>query len=100
DHLPQLGSDFGQLRVGRGQPRYRPHRRGASLSWALVRLAVIALLLSPLPVTEAGTIVILQHQPGDSSRPWTWRRIINQLPMIRAAGYTAILLSPHQQACG
>lgn len=26
--------------------------------------------------------------------------IIDHLPMIRAAGYTAILLSPHQSACG
>jgi alpha-amylase len=26
--------------------------------------------------------------------------IIDHLPMVRAAGYTAILLSPHQQACG
>jgi alpha-amylase len=43
---------------------------------------------------------VLQHQPGDPTRPWTWRLIVQHLPMIRAAGYTAILISPHQQACG
>ena len=42
----------------------------------------------------------LPHQPGDASRSWTWRVIIEHLPMIRAAGYTAILLSPHESACG
>ena len=48
----------------------------------------------------AGTILVLQHQPGDPIRPWTWRLITDHLPMIRAAGYTAILVSPHQRACG
>jgi len=63
-------------------------------------LALVALLLALVAPAQAGTIVILQHQPGDPSRPWTWRMIIEHLPMIRAAGYTAILLSPHQSACG
>jgi alpha-amylase len=49
---------------------------------------------------QAGTILVLQHQPGDPTRPWTWRLIIDHLPMIRSAGYTAILISPHERACG
>jgi alpha-amylase len=62
--------------------------------------ALLALLLAIVAPAYAGALVVLQHQPGDPNRPWTWRRIINHLPMIRQAGYTAILLSPHQQACG
>lgn len=48
----------------------------------------------------AGAVVVLQHQPGDAARPWNWPKIIEQLPAVRAAGYTAILISPHQSACG
>ena len=66
----------------------RPVLALASLAWILAGPA------------HAGTIIVLQHQPGDPSRPWTWKLIIDHLPMIRAAGYTAILLSPHQKACG
>jgi alpha-amylase len=61
---------------------------------------LIALLHAAAGPLSAGTIVVLQHQPGDPSRPWTWRLIVDHLPTIRAAGYTAILLSPHQKACG
>jgi alpha-amylase len=72
--------------------------RRALLSRTLALLASVALLVAG-PV-RAGTILVLQHQPGDPTRPWTWRLIIDHLPMIRAAGYTAILLSPHEKACG
>ena len=66
-------------------------------SWLLL----FRLLLLILPsIAWAGAIVILQHQPGDPTRPWTWAKIDEQLPAVRAAGYTAILLSPHQQSCG
>ena len=51
-------------------------------------------------LAHAGTLVVLQHQPGDITRPWTWAKIVEQLPAVSAAGYTAILLSPHQSACG
>lgn len=64
-------------------------------------LAVLALLAFALAgPARAGTLLVLQHQPGDPTRPWTWRLIIEHLPMIRAAGYTAILISPHEKACG
>jgi alpha-amylase len=63
-------------------------------------VVLLALVVGAAGPARAGTIVVLQHQPGDPTRPWTWRLIIDQLPMVRAAGYTAILLSPHQQACG
>jgi alpha-amylase len=59
-----------------------------------------ALLVLKSALLEAGTLVVLQHQPGDARRPWTWRMVIDHLPMIRAAGYTAVLLSPHESACG
>jgi alpha-amylase len=64
------------------------------------RLALVLLALLAAAPAWAGAIAVLQHQPGDPTRPWTWRLIIDHLPMIRGAGYTAILLSPHQQACG
>jgi alpha-amylase len=63
-------------------------------------LVWIGLLFVAVNSAHAGAIVVLQHQPRDPSRPWTWRMIIDHLPMIRDAGYTAILLSPHEQACG
>jgi len=62
--------------------------------------AALASLLLYAGFAAAGTLVVLQHQPGDATRPWTWGKIIEQMPAVRAAGYTAILLSPHEQACG
>ena len=58
------------------------------------------LLLGVAGTARPGAIVVLQHQPGDATRPWTWAKVIEQLPAVRAAGYTAVLLSPHQSACG
>jgi len=72
--------------------------RRALLRRTVALLASVALLVAG--PARAGTLLILQHQPGDPTRPWTWRLIIDHLPMIRAAGYTAILLSPHEKACG
>jgi alpha-amylase len=73
----------------------------ASLLVSLVgRLIAAVLCLAVAATSEAGALLVLQHQPGDAKRPWTWRLIIDHLPMIGAAGYTAILLSPHQSACG
>ena len=39
--------------------------------------ATHALLAS---IADAGTLVVLQHQPGDATRPWTWLKITEQLP--------------------
>jgi alpha-amylase len=65
------------------------------------RLLAAALLVLVLAgPAGAGALLVLQHQPGDPVRPWTWRLIREHLAMIRAAGYTAVLISPHQQACG
>ncbi|MEJ8849506.1 alpha-amylase domain-containing protein [Variovorax rhizosphaerae] len=63
-------------------------------------LLLACLLMVCAGAAQAGTLVVLQHQPGDITRPWTWAKIIEQLPAVSAAGYTAILLSPHQHACG
>ena len=63
-------------------------------------LACIALALTLASQCLAGALLVLQHQPGDASRPWTWRMLTDHLPLVKAAGYTAILLSPHQKSCG
>jgi alpha-amylase len=63
-------------------------------------VVLIALVLSTIHSARAGALVVLHHQPGNPSRPWTWRMITEHLPVIRAAGYTAILVSPHQKSCG
>jgi alpha-amylase len=68
--------------------------RHRSLWWAAILLMIAA------GTVEAGVIVVLQHQPGDPTRPWTWAKVIQQLPAVHNAGYTAILLSPHESACG
>jgi alpha-amylase len=65
-----------------------------------IGIAALLFAMFAAPAVHAGALVVLQHQPGDPSRPWTWQVIIDHLLMIRAAGYTAILLSPHQSACG
>src|SRR5262249_29094784 len=75
----------------------RSPRRGPAVIRAL---AIALLVLAVAGSARAGSIVVLQHQPGDPSRPWTWRLVLPHLPMVRAAGYTAILLSPHEKACG
>lgn len=63
-------------------------------------LLLICLMSGLAGAARAGTLVVLQHQPGDATRPWTWAKVTEQLPAVRAAGYTAVLLSPHQSACG
>jgi alpha-amylase len=59
----------------------------------------LILVLGAAPA-RAGALLVLHHQPGNPSRPWTWRMIVEHLPMVRAGGYTAILLAPHQKSCG
>jgi alpha-amylase len=49
---------------------------------------------------SAGTLLALPHDPQKADRPWSWQRIIDNMEKIRAVGYTAILISPHQKACG
>lgn len=66
----------------------------------LRRAIAAAWLALTAGLSQAGAIVVLQHQPGDATRPWTWAKITQQMPAVRAAGYTAILLSPHERACG
>jgi alpha-amylase len=65
-----------------------------------LRALCFTLLIAAASAAQAGSIVVLQHQPNDQTRPWHWRMIIDHLPMIKQAGYTAILISPHQKACG
>jgi alpha-amylase len=72
--------------------RARAHRLALALVGALV-------LGSSNPV-EAGALLALSHKPGDPTRNWTWVVITRNVPQIREAGYTAILISPHQAACG
>jgi alpha-amylase len=51
-------------------------------------------------LSYGGTLIALQHEPSDPDRQWTWAKIMQNLDRIKAAGYTAILISPHQSACG
>jgi hypothetical protein len=57
---------------------------------------LLTLLFAVLRPADVGAIVVLQYQPGDASRPWTWRPIIEHLAMVKAAGYTTILISPRR----
>lgn len=51
--------------------------------------------------SSAGVILQLRHDPGDVAHfPWSWPFIKERLGDIKAAGYTAILISPHQRSCG
>ena len=70
------------------------------LAARFLRAVCFTLLIGAASAAQAGTIVVLQHQPNDATRPWSWRMIIDHLPMIAQAGYTAILISPHQKSCG
>jgi hypothetical protein len=54
-----------------------------------LRALCFALLIGTVAGAQAGTVVGLQHQPGDASRPWHWRMIIDHLPMIKEAGSVA-----------
>ena len=62
--------------------------------------AGLLLVLMGVGPAMAGAIAVLQHQPGDPSRPWTWAVISSKLDLISKTGFTAILLSPHQKSCG
>ncbi|HEX3204465.1 MAG TPA: alpha-amylase domain-containing protein [Nitrospiraceae bacterium] len=81
-------------------------RRGMSLvsevrrALALACLGVLTIAALQPSALQAGTIIQLYHRPGDTHWDWTWKEVQKQLKDIKAAGYTAILLSPHQAACG
>src|SRR5262245_35616242 len=78
--------------MGRG-----PRRRSVP---PIRALAAVLLVLAAAATARAGALVVLQHQPGDATQPWTWRLIIDHFTIGRAAGYTDITLSPHEKACG
>jgi alpha-amylase len=65
-------------------------------------LLIAVLIIVGVPVTsaQAGAIIQLYHRPGDPNWDWTWKNSIKRLGKIKAAGFTAILLSPHQKSCG
>ena len=73
---------------------------GHDVRRALAWLGMLAIACLPPIPAQAGTIIQLYHRPGDNHWDWTWKQVQKQLKDIKAAGYTAILLSPHQQACG
>jgi alpha-amylase len=81
-----------------GQLENRTPGRGSRWSWVFTLALFAGLAVQQL--SDAGTLIALQHQPGDPSREWTWSKIMQNLERIKAAGYTAILISPHQAACG
>jgi hypothetical protein len=51
--------------------------------------------------SQGGVILQLHHDPHSRAQfPWNWEFIKQHVDQIRAAGYTAILISPHQKSCG
>lgn len=65
-------------------------------------LIVVVLSLGSGPRgSHAGVILQLQHDPNSPAQfPWNWEFIKQNIGEIQAAGYTAILISPHQKSCG
>jgi alpha-amylase len=76
----------------------RIRERGSWWPWVLTCALFVSLAVAQL--SYGGTLIALQHVPNDPDRPWTWSKIMQNLDRIKAAGYTAILISPHQSACG
>jgi alpha-amylase len=51
--------------------------------------------------SHGGVILQLSHDPDSSAQfPWNWGFIKQHVNQIQAAGYTALLISPHQKSCG
>jgi alpha-amylase len=65
-------------------------------------IVMIVLLTVGLFATsvQAGAMIQLYHRPGDPNWDWTWKNAQKRLGKIKAAGFSAILISPHQSACG
>jgi alpha-amylase len=68
----------------------------------VVTLSLALVWLTSYPAaSSAGVILQLKHDPGDESHfPWKWDFIKDHVGEIKAAGYTAILIPPHQRSCG
>jgi alpha-amylase len=76
------------------------NQRLLSCSRRIVLFFIVILSLSTQG-SHAGVILQLHHDPTNSARfPWTWQFIEQHVSQIKAAGYTAILISPHQRSCG
>lgn len=72
-----------------------------SLNWAATLSIALLWLTVLLPFSHAGVTLQLKHDPEDASHfPWNWNFIKEHLNDIQEAGYTAILISPHQKSCG
>jgi alpha-amylase len=51
--------------------------------------------------SHGGVILQLSHDPDSRAQfPWNWEFIKQHVNQIQAAGYTALLISPHQKSCG
>ena len=51
--------------------------------------------------SHGGVILQLSHDPESRAQfPWNWEFIKQHVNEIQAAGYTALLISPHQKSCG
>jgi alpha-amylase len=66
---------------------------------ASLALAILVLTLCPAP-SRAGVLLVLPHEKANPGRKWTWQAIMNSMGAIQSAGYSAILISPHEAACG
>jgi alpha-amylase len=81
------------MRLTLSWPRFTRIQAGAMIA--------VVLMSGHLPTSvQAGAMIQLYHRPNDSNWDWTWKNAQKRLGKIKAAGFTAILLSPHQSSCG
>jgi alpha-amylase len=81
-------------------PLFVKPRRTVWLLGCTLSIALMCVPVWPEPGT-AGVILQLKHDPGNESHfPWNWNFVKDHLGEIKSAGYTAILISPHQRSCG
>lgn len=66
----------------------------------MITLALVGVLEQVIPNAYAGAILQLYHDPQNPQFSWSWKTISQKLDNIKAAGFTALLISPHQAACG
>ena len=64
-------------------------------------LFISLVLLVVAENARAGALLQLRHDPQNAHAfPWSWAVVTDNIKKIKDAGYTAILISPHQQSCG
>lgn len=77
------------------------YKLSSSLRLIILFFIIRVSLGLPIRASYSGVLLQLRHDPDKHSQfPWSWSFIKQHINQIKAAGYTAILVSPHQQSCG